>query len=532
MNTRRALMTLVPVLLFLLLAAGCVDREPVASMKKLNNAENQLASHLAKVRDADSARAAISNIKQSTQEMLDASAHLIKLMPKHRNTKVSEGTFNKLKSDREAAVEKLFAEIDRVFEIRGLPVEFWRVMRPAFAKILRDELHLAQQSDPTLVPYDLLHNRTEGASFLEKHGHDHVIVITFEGLPASCREKALAKIRAVVPNVTFLQEVEEETMGLMLGPVDDYKAVLGALDFGHVTFEDEPQRRIEMNVDSFKLRGSGGGTNRGGNMQMPGWPGHQQEETGPSPFELQQQKREKERQAREAEQRRQRDLEKQLARQRELQGPDRSDPQYFEKMAERMVSDDKEIRNHAIGALLLVNPTVVASPETSKRIARQYKALLSERDMQLQAQGIRGVALWGGTFSVPFLVELLMSNNCDLVNRRLILVKLGEFRDPRAAKAVTALLQDATYRRDAYECLEKLGPLAEDALIKMAASGDPTACMAAVELLGKVGTSKSLPVLRAVATRGYPAVRETAKLAIRLVMQRKNAPLAKPTVTR
>ncbi|MBN1910515.1 MAG: HEAT repeat domain-containing protein [Pirellulales bacterium] len=356
---------------------------------------------------------------------------------------------------------------------------------------------------------------------LKTHGHDRVVTIHFDGLMMGSKDSAVAKVKAIVPNATFIQLDENLGEGLVVGPVEDFKAFVRALDFGQITCEDEAQRRIEMNVDSFKLRGGSVGTNRGGNMQMHGWPGQQQEETGPSPFELERQKREKERQAREAEQRRQRELEKQLARQRELQGPDRTDPRYFEKMAERMISGDKEIRDNTLGALLKVDPSEVGSSETSKRIARQYKALLSEGDRKLQANGIHGVALWGGSYSVPMLLELLGSNDCDRSNRRVILEKLAEFQDPRAVQPVVALLQDPASRHEAYECLEKLGPLAEDVLIQTAPSSDPMVCQAAVELLGKVGTSKSLPILRQAASKGSSVVREKAKMSIRQIMYRK-----------
>ena len=68
-----------------------------------------------------------------------------------------------------------------------------------------------------------------------------------------------------------------------------------------------------------------------------------------------------------------------------------------------------------------------------------------------------------------------------------------------------------------------MGGVAKDALIEVAPSEDPRICLAAIGVLGDVGTPKSFKVLRlGVASRNFQ-VREAAKNAIAKINTREDA---------
>jgi HEAT repeat protein len=67
-----------------------------------------------------------------------------------------------------------------------------------------------------------------------------------------------------------------------------------------------------------------------------------------------------------------------------------------------------------------------------------------------------------------------------------------------------------------------MGEMAEDAVIAIAGSADPRACLAAVQLLGEIGTKKSMLVLRKGLRSGNPQVRLAAKVSLDQVRSRQS----------
>ena len=65
-----------------------------------------------------------------------------------------------------------------------------------------------------------------------------------------------------------------------------------------------------------------------------------------------------------------------------------------------------------------------------------------------------------------------------------------------------------------------MGPMAEDALIKAAPSDDAKVSLAAVQLLGEVGTKKSLPLLAKAGKSTNLDVRSAAKDAAKAILER------------
>ena len=208
------------------------------------------------------------------------------------------------------------------------------------------------------------------------------------------------------------------------------------------------------------------------------------------------------------------------AREEERRGPDPSDPDYHARLAERMASDNPPYRRDALDKLLKIQPSEVPSPETRSQIARAFKDLAFGEDHfpDERQKGIQGMAVWGGQFAVPLLLELLEDDphfiEDDLYDA------LGDLQDARAAGPIAARLGNFFEHQKAYQCLRRIGPAAEDALLEVAPSNDPKICLAAVQLLGEVGTAKSYPILREGLRSRNADVKAAAKLALKKVRER------------
>ena len=275
---------------------------------------------------------------------------------------------------------------------------------------------------------------------------------------------------------------------------------MAAIDFGQIKFQNETQRTVEVTVDRLKL-GARASTDA--------------EESRLRQADAARQHAENLRKMAES-----------PAAIREKPGPgggrgrlpDRNDPEYFPKLAEQMLSKNPFERGEAIDALLAVKSDDSVPPEARKQIARNFKDLAMDGRGQDREKGIKGMVVWGGKHSVPYLIELLDDSNGFLKEH--VFRALGELKDERAGMRVAASLGDFFLHKHAVSCLRKMGPAAEPALLQVAPSNDPKKCLAALQLLGDVGTEKSLATLRTAVQSRNVEVRAAAKLAIQQIRQR------------
>ena len=119
---------------------------------------------------------------------------------------------------------------------------------------------------------------------------------------------------------------------------------------------------------------------------------------------------------------------------------------------------------------------------------------------------------------MPLLLELLEDDPAFIKDD--LYSALGELKDGRAAGPMAARLGNFFEHQKAYQCLRRIGPAAEDALLEVAPSNDPNVCLAAIQLLGEVGTAKSYAILREGLRSRNPDVKAAAKLALKKVRER------------
>jgi HEAT repeat protein len=97
-------------------------------------------------------------------------------------------------------------------------------------------------------------------------------------------------------------------------------------------------------------------------------------------------------------------------------------------------------------------------------------------------------------------------------------------KEPTGAAAACRKLGNFFNHDAAVACLRKMGPVAEDSLIKTAPSNDPKVSLTAVKLLGELGTDKSIEILSNAAKSRNPDIRDAARDAVKSIRQRKKQP--------
>lgn len=179
--------------------------------------------------------------------------------------------------------------------------------------------------------------------------------------------------------------------------------------------------------------------------------------------------------------------------------------------------EDKSVfeRREAAEALLRIDPKDV-SEDLRKQIARSFKELAFESHADDSA--ILGLAHWGGKYSVPLLIELLNKRRTGPPDA--VWDALAKYPTPESTEAVARKLGDFFSHDEALRTLRKMGPAAEDALIQAAPSRDAKASVAAVQLLGDVGSEKSIEILRKATTSRNADVRDLAKASIKKIRER------------
>ncbi|MCO6457179.1 MAG: HEAT repeat domain-containing protein, partial [Pirellulaceae bacterium] len=146
--------------------------------------------------------------------------------------------------------------------------------------------------------------------------------------------------------------------------------------------------------------------------------------------------------------------------------------------------------------------------------------LLDHEQINVTISASLAAAKWATPRQIDGLVAALDSAN-PLV-RVQILQALGGMRDERAAGALAQRLAVPQDRGGASLALSKMGELAEEHVLRMARHDDPSTRREAVQLLRRIGTGRSLPVVQELADSDPdPSVQSTARSALRMIEQRK-----------
>ncbi len=158
----------------------------------------------------------------------------------------------------------------------------------------------------------------------------------------------------------------------------------------------------------------------------------------------------------------------------------------------------KALENGSVGArhsALSDLAKATLTPEQQAAAARAMRSLVTNDDPHLRRAAHHAMKTLATPADADFLLEQMASTD-DAV-RQLATDLLVRMKDARVAKPLAALLGDSKRTHAAGRSLVSLGSAAEPAVFALLRSDDPTTRKRAVEVLGDIGTSASLPALQA-----------------------------------
>jgi hypothetical protein len=506
--------------------AGCDSISPTPDWQKafaeIIDAEGELVDALHGVTDAGSARAAISNLEAKFIRATNARKNFAPFMNACAVSSPFGGMtfdeFGRKSGDYEEqhVIDKYVkkgtelkgkfnSELKRLHSISGLPIEFWKIVD---FQSVNKEVTVHEIGYHSLPGGDeRLQQEYRLRDLLSSDAYDETVKVDFIDLWHSLYFKVCEKLKKATPTINTHHYVSTEDRHVAyFARVKDFKAFVASIDFGKVIFQDEGQRLVRVQVDPSKL----------------GAMGKSEEEEQV----LAREARKKEQD--EAENKfnqKWRKVQEEIREQAKKEaGPYPNEPDYYEKLAEMMLSTDRTMRDRAINALL-VQPSKMPSVETKGQIARGFKKLAEDDHFLSDDKIVKGLVLWGGKYSAPVLLKLL--DNSHLSAKKEIIASLGKSKLPEAATALAALLGDISFHQEAYNALNEMGSVAENAVINVAPSNDERTCLYAVKLLGEWGTDKSVSVLRKGLTTRNQVIREAVKEALKKVAARQKEAKAK-----
>ena len=499
-------------LLAILVFAGCdaLRSGTEKGLREFIAASNDLSDTLDSVRDPQTAEASLAVLDEKYSRYCAAVQRLPEL---DFQAKASKTTVEEIGRNIASANERLKNEYPRLKGLRGLPPRFWEIVT-----VRNLEMVVALEATPLLAGNQLPKAtvdfmRETCAISIARCGYGQIVQVEFANLTPVQTQAAFDKLLKLAPGATLYHAGDGVVREAILGPVKDFRAFVAGVDFGTVVYDDEPRRALTINVDGRKL---------GGQVHPIARVNADVEESNPAAEARRAQAREFQRVA---EQQRKKFSEEQAAREKERRGPDPSDPDYYEKLADRLASSNFMYRREAMDVLLNTDPSQVTSAEARKKIARTFKQLAEDDSSFDRKKAIHGLVIWGGKYSVPILLKML--DRGHPFGEDEIIRALGELKDPQAAPALAARLSHFSLHQAAFDALTDIGSGAEDAVREVGMTDDPKICMTAITLLGNIGTIKSIPFLdRAQGSRNRAvrlAARSAAqKINVRTLQAKKN----------
>jgi hypothetical protein len=196
---------------------------------------------------------------------------------------------------------------------------------------------------------------------------------------------------------------------------------------------------------------------------------------------------------------------------------DPNSPDFYRRNLEDLGSWDRNRRWAAATRIQRAEPK-----QLRKDIAAALERLLHDPILHTRYLAADALSSWGTAENVPGLIGALKDNEDDVRHRAM--ATLASFKDERAARPVAALL--ATDGEHAGACLRRMGPVAEDAVLEVLATGKGPARLEAAKILAVIGTAKSIPALKTLAKAKDAGLAEAARQALEAIERRLGAEVA------
>ena len=175
-------------------------------------------------------------------------------------------------------------------------------------------------------------------------------------------------------------------------------------------------------------------------------------------------------------------------------------------------------RKEALERLANVDSAKVEK-QLRNEIARAIRHIALADEGRQADNALQALLVWAGKYSAPTLIQLLEIDRLFSIHDDIIRA-LAKFPSGKGAHAVARFVGELGEHKLACQTLVAMGSVAEDAVMKIAPSDDADISLAAVFILGKIGTEKSLPLLRKGRSSTNHQIKQAAILAAKKIVRR------------
>ncbi|HMP05101.1 MAG TPA: hypothetical protein PJ982_02025 [Lacipirellulaceae bacterium] len=510
---RRAVVAVV-----LLGLAGCGGGDPgIQTAQRAVDALQAAVDLLRPIVDASSAQAAIPQMQPVFGDLAVALDAMISYTQEHGLIEGRAKEVRTLQASLQRLEQELQQQEHRLRELPGLPADFWNAFRVEAYRLARTAVRMQAASmggDPALAAAV-----EEVGAMFDRYGPEQVIEIKLTQIYSGDKDSAIEKIRASLPEaqvVDFAKPQEYDVWLVTVAPVADFARFASGISFGNVVRSEEASREITVELTSADAALATSASTA--YDAVPDGQQYSSEESGyegrggPPPVEMALPEIDLVGSAQQWFAGWVDRVADGAARVATMEGGMSFGPAAAHaQLAEQLFDPESPQHEMAIRALLGVKPQDVADRAVRQRIAQGFRQVAFE-SQQFAPEGVQGLVLWGGKFSVPLLAQLLERG--DYGSEAAIYEALASIKTPEAAAAVVARLEGSYQSEAALECLRQMGEAAEDALLSVLPMESAEAN------LGEVGGKKSVALLRRATSSENDAIVEAALEAIRQIQQR------------
>ncbi len=198
--------------------------------------------------------------------------------------------------------------------------------------------------------------------------------------------------------------------------------------------------------------------------------------------------------------------------------------EYYQANVDLLRIGESSDRHQALNRIADAKPSDVSDAELRKEIARAVRDVAEDTGLEsdVRRAAIPVLVTWGSTYSVPILIGLLQDT--DRFVQIDGLDALAKLQDEQAIEPVTELfVKNPLVRKEAADCLRSFGTAAEDTVLELVSPTDYVITQTTVQLLGDIGTNKSVERLRLLRKLNfYKLVQQDVTDAIKKIRERES----------
>jgi HEAT repeat protein len=179
---------------------------------------------------------------------------------------------------------------------------------------------------------------------------------------------------------------------------------------------------------------------------------------------------------------------------------------------DQLVQDIRSSQGDWARCLPAMHALAAMEPVEARReeVAGLLDPLLTDANPSIQRAAIRAVGVWGTKRNVPTLLELVKGQ--DMGVRWAVMDALGMLKAPEAVDLLAQRVPDMQDGMHAARALQRMGPMAEDAVIQLLGHQEFLVRMKACNILEQIGGPKSVEALeKLMQVETHPAPKATAQ---------------------